>query len=115
MGLVIGWDWEPGAAGGEREVGMGLAMGARNGPSLWDLGAGRTEVGREGERIHSWRSQPTRARPGLSGMDTPPRPLSLLCSQPKSALSLPSSLHGDPGAFPVSPAADGPSGGPVPQ
>ncbi|XP_071613225.1 LOW QUALITY PROTEIN: C-type lectin domain family 18 member A-like [Heliangelus exortis] len=52
-----------------------------------------------GRHVHSWHSQPTRARQGLSGLP-PTRPLPLLSSQPKSAFFSPLESPWRPGCLP---------------
>lgn len=103
----MGWGGVLGLGRGE------LAMG----PARWGLGAGvlagQRRVGGT-ERVHSWQSQPTHVRRGLSELDPPASPCPFCAPSPKALSSLPLSLHGDPGAFPVSLAAAGPLGEPSP-
>uniref|UniRef100_A0A8D2NXU9 C-type lectin domain family 18 member A-like n=1 Tax=Zosterops lateralis melanops TaxID=1220523 RepID=A0A8D2NXU9_ZOSLA len=73
---------------------MGLAR--------WGLDPGRTEAGGQRGYIPGSLSPPVRDR-GPAGCPPPSAPCPFCAPSPKALSSLPSSLHGDPGAFPVSP------------
>lgn len=76
-----------------------LVTGAHDGSCPVGSGSWQ-DRGRGAERVHSWQSQPTRARQGPSGLPTPLGPLPLLCSQPKSSFFSPLKSPWRPGCLP---------------
>lgn len=88
---------EPGGSGAGSGMGLGvlqLLTGATGGSGSWQDRDG----GAEG--VHSWQSQPTRARRGPSGLLPPLGPSPLLCSQPKSSFFSPLESPWRPGCLP---------------
>lgn len=100
-----GWEWDGACYGmgwGSCSWWWGLVMGL----AQWGLDPGRTEAGGAEGHIPGSLSPPVRDG-GPAGCP-PSSPCPFCAPSPKALSSFPSSLHGDPGAFPVSPAAVGP-------
>lgn len=96
-----GWEWD-GASYGMRLGVLQLVIGL----AQWGLDPGRTEAGGRGGTFLAASAHPCKT--GAQQAAPPSAPCPFCAPSPKALSSLPSSLHGDPGAFPVSPVAVGP-------